>query len=401
MNGIEAKTPRDDARLFDDRRGFFRARSRVDVDAQLDAIARPGPPLDADAANALTRRFVDVLTEGRPLAHDLPDTVDHVERNNLLLLFSPGVQARLERLYPRMPLEMADAWRAALRGGDPRDSFGPLTAEERLDEARVEADLQKGRRLHRRRLAGSVLVLVLLVAGVVWWQRRDTGDAVSSGLIEFGKVAERGADLRTGGPPAVEKALLARLDRPSVVRAGSGDVSDRIVLDPPPADLPVPVGAVAATLFRYNGAGQVVLVGPPGWLAKACIQVSVMSASLRAFDTAYTETQPGACGKDRVFGRTATVGCTDPKQAAIMLDLVIPEGNVTLSEGGSASVAAVRVAVIGTNPAYERNNTAGQITVAQGSAVAVPSFGGAAGSTVSFDLSAPSGAPLTGSCRLV
>ncbi len=401
MNGIEAKNPRDDAHLFDDRRGFFRARSRVDVDAKLDAIARPGPPLDADVANALTRRFVDVLTEGRPLVHDVLDTVEHVERNNLLLLFSPGVQARLEQLYPRMPLEMADAWRAALRGGDPRDSFGPLTAEERLDEARVEADLQKGRRLRRRRLAGSVLLLVLLVAGGVWWQRRDTGDTVSSGLIEFGKVAERGADLRTGGPPAVEKALLARLDRPSVVRAGSGDVSDRIVLDPPPTDLPVPVGAVAATLFRYNGAGQVVLVGPPGWLAKACIQVSVMSASLRAFDTAYAETQPGACGTDRVFGRTATVGCTDPKQAAIMLDLVIPEGNVTLSEGGSASVAAVRVAVIGTNAVYERNNTAGQITVAQGSAVTVPGFGGAAGSTVTFDLSAPSGAPLTGSCRLV
>ncbi len=361
---------------------------------------QPGPPLDHAGANALTRRFVDVLTEGRPVEHDTPDTVAYAERNNLLLLFSPADEARLARLYPRMPADLVEAWRAALRGGDPRDSFGPLTASERLDEARIETDLRKGRRQRVRRLVATVVLVAVGVGAASWWQGRDTDAAVDSGLIEFGEVAATADGRRDGPPPAAEKALVARLDRVSVVRAGTGDVGDRIVLDPPAADLPVPVGSVAATLFRYNGAGQVVLVGPPGWLARTCIQISVMSSSLRAFDTAYAETAPGACGTDRAFGRVAVIGCDDPARGTTMLDLVIPEGSVTLSEGGSASVAAVRVSVVGTNAAYERLMTAGQISVPSGTEVVVPTFGGPAGGTVSFDLSAPTGAPLVGSCAL-
>ncbi len=394
------RPPRDTAHVFDDTRGFFRARARRDVDAALDALVQPGPPLDPAAADVVARRFVDVLVDGRPVEHDDPDPIAYVERNNLLLLFSPAHQERFERLYPRLPIEKIEAWRAVLRGGDPRDSFGPLTAAERLDEARIEADLRKGRRQHRRRLIAAAALVALVAGAAVWWRARDTTDAVVSGRIQFGDVVDRGPDLRAGDPPVVEKALVARLDRASVVRAGAGALGERIVVDAPPGDLPVPLDTVAATLFRYNGSGQVVLVGPPGWLAGRCLQVSVMAASLRAFDTAYVETSPGACGDGRAFGRVGTIGCVDARQATIMIDLVIPEGAVSLSEGGRASVAAVRVSVVGNNPVYERVHTTGQITVPQGTEVEVPSFGGAAGATVSFDLSAPTGAPLTGSCQL-
>ena len=83
-----------------------------------------------------------------------------------------------------------------------------------------------------------------------------------------------------------------------------------------------------------------------------------------------------------------------------MLDLVIPEGNVNLSEGGTASVAAVRVWVVGSDPAFERNNISAQISVPDGAQIKVPTFGGASGATVSFDVSAPTGAPLVGTCTL-
>ena len=399
MSRIEPQDPRDESRLFDNTRGFFRVR-KTDTAAQLEALVAPGPVLDDDAANRITRRFIDLLAEGRPTEVDLPDTLAHAERNNLLLLFGPADQMRFERLYARMPDHMVAAWRAALRGGDPSDAFGPLTREERLDAKRIEADLRAARRNRTIRVAAGAVLLAALLGGLLWWRGRDDEVDVAAGQISFGAETTTREDRRAGPPPAVEKTLVARLDRPSVVRAGTGDVAARIVLDAPVTDLPQPPGAVTATLFRYNGAGQVVLVGPPGWLTKACIQVSVVSASLRAFDTAYAETAPGACVKARVIGRVATVGCTDPKAATTMLDLQIPEGEVALAEGGNGSVAAVRVALVGDNPAYERNNITAQIAVAGGTQVKVPSFGGAVGTTVSFDVSAPTGAPLVGSCTL-
>lgn len=400
MSPIEPRTRADDAHLFDDTRGFFRARTATDIRAELDALVVPGPPLDHDAANRLARRFVDVLTDGRPTDLDLPDALEHAERNNLLLLFGPGEQDRFERLYARMPDDMVVAWRAALRGGDPRDAFGPLTAAERLDAKRIDQDMRAGRRQRLVQLVAGLVVLVAVVGGLLWWRGRGGDDAVDAGSISFGATPDRGSDLRGGPAPVVEKALVARLDRAVAVRAGQGDVASRIVLDPPAAALPQPAGAVAATLFRYNGSGQVVLVGPPGWLTKACIQVSVVSASLRAFDTAYTETAPGACAAGRAFGRVATVGCRDPKAATTMLDLVIPEGQVALAEGGNGSVAGVRITLVGAAAGFERVDLTADLVVAGGTTVKVPSFGGAKGATVSFDVSAATGAPLVGSCAL-
>ena len=399
MSSIDPLDTRDESRLFDDTRGFFRVRSQVDIAASLQELVLPGAPLTHDEVDIATRLFLDVLTESRPVDVDVPNTLEYAERNNLLLLFSPEYEAIFTQLYSRMPAEDVDAWRRALRGGDPRDSFGPLTAAERLDERRIEADIRTGRRQRRVRTGLAVVALALVVGGVVWWNQRSSSEVVS-GRITFDPVVDRSGDVRAGPTPVVAKALVARLDRPLVVKLGAGDVGERIVLDAPATDLPEPPGAIAATLFRYNGAGQVVLVGPPGWLAKACIQASVMASSLRAFDTAYVETVPGACGKDKVIGRAATVGCVDAKQATVMLDLVIPEGSVNLSEGGTASVAAVRVWVVGSDPAFERNNISAQISVPDGTQIKVPTFGGAVGATVSFDVSAPTGAPLVGTCTL-
>ena len=96
--------------------------------------------------------------------------------------------------------------------------------------------------------------------------------------------------------------------------------------------------------------------------------------------------------------RAATVGCTS--DTTIMLDLRLPEGNVNLEEGGQATVSAVRVKLVGNSPAYETISLNGQIAVPAGSEVTVPTFGGAAGETVNFDVSAATGAPIVGSCVL-
>src|SRR5690606_5333360 len=137
-------------------------------------------------------------------------------------------------------------------------------------------------------IAGVAALVVVLVLGVLTVALGGDDETDSLGSITFDPVDDVGGpEQREGPPPAVEKALLARLDRVVAVRDGSGDVAARIALDVPATDLPQPPGAVAATLFRYNGRGQVVLVGPPGWLASSCLQVSVISAGLRPFDTSF------------------------------------------------------------------------------------------------------------------
>jgi hypothetical protein len=226
--------------------------------------------------------------------------------------------------------------------------------------------------------------------------RRGDGNN-GDGSITFGQSNEDASgDGRAGPPPAVVPELVARLDQPVAVAAGSGSLESRIVVQPPATDLPQQPGTIAATLFRYNGSGQVVLVGPAGWLANACVEVSPISQGLRPFETAYYESAAGACGAPT--GRQATVGCKGDN--TVMLDLRLPEGDINLEEGGTASVSAVRAKLVGSSTAYEAISLNGQISVASGSQVSVPTFGGAVGETVSFDLSASTGAPLTGSCVL-
>jgi hypothetical protein len=389
----------DDTHAFTAEHGFFRARKAERRDPLAGYEVPPGPPFTPDEARREVRRFLDVLADGRPIAEDHDDPLEHAQRNGLLLLIGPDEERVLARIGRRMPRDMALAWREALRGGTASDAFGPLSASERLDEKRVEAELRSGDSSRRRNLwigSAALVVVVALLAAVLLL--RDDGDE-TSGAISFGEVETPtdGVDLRAGPPPAVAPALVGRLDRPVAVRAGEGAIEDRVVLDPPAEDLPQAPGAIAATLFRYNGSGQVVLVGPAGWLASACIQISPIAQSLRPFETAYHETAPGAC-PDWVYGRDAVVGCAS--DTTIMLDLQIPEGEVGLAEGGTASLSAVRVLLLGTAPAYEQISLNGQVTVAAGDEVTVPTFGGAVGESVSFDVSAAGGAPLVGTCEI-
>jgi hypothetical protein len=399
---IDEPTPTlDDTQMFVDERGFFRAPPAGA--ARRDPLARftieAGPPWERDEANAQVRRFLDLLADGRPIAEEHDDPLEYAQRNGLLLLIGPDEERTLARMAKRMPRDMAVAWKDALRGGHASDAFGPLSEPERLDEKRVEAELRSGDRGRKRNLLVGSGLVVVLVAAVAFFALRDTDDGPDSGAITFDPTPEEtGGNDRSGPAPAVVPALVARLDRPVAVTAGDAPQEERIVIDPPLEDLPQQPGAIAATLFRFNGAGQVVLVGPAGWLANACIEVSPIAPSLRAFEVAFHETAPGAC-PDSLVGRDATVGCLS--DTTIMLDLLrIPEGEVGLEEGGTASIAAVRVKVVGNDPRYEYLSVNGQIAVAAGSEVTVPTFGGAVGETVNFDLSGADGSLLVGSCPL-
>src|SRR5690606_33501303 len=306
LHPIDSQSP-DDLHAFRDERGFFRARTEERPDPLADFEIEAGPPLSPEDARREVRRFLDALADGRPILEQHDDPLEFAQRNGLLLLIGPEEEHKLAAIGRRMPRDMAVGWRDALRGGSASDAFGPLSEPERLDEKRVEAELRSGDSRRRRSLliGGAALLVVVAIVGVLLVRRG--GDDDTAGSISFAPTdeAEEQGDLREGPPPSVVPALVARLDRAVAVAPGDGPVADRVVLDPPAEDLPVPIGAVAATLVRYNGSGQVVLVGPEGWLANACIQVSPIAESLRPFEMAFHETAQGAC-PDWVYGREAT-----------------------------------------------------------------------------------------------
>jgi hypothetical protein len=392
----------EDTRAFTDERGFFRARPPGSPrrDPLADFEVEAGPPWEADEAREQVRRFLDVLADGRPILEDNPDPLEYAQRNGLLLLIGPNEERILARIARRMPRDMAIAWRDALRGGHASDAFGPLSEPERLDEARVEAELRSGRGARKRNvIALGVLVVLVAAAAITLVSLRDGDDDEATGAISFDPTeTPASGNLREGPPPAVQPQLVVRLEQPVAVAAGDGPIESRIVLAPPVEDLPQPPGTITATLFRYNGSGQVVLVGPSGWLTDACIELSPIAASLRPFETAYYESTPGRCPAGPK--RAAAVGCAS--DTTIMLDLRFPEGAVALDEAPDqvATVAAVRVKLVGNSPAYESISVNGQITVPEGTDVVVPTFGGAVGETVNFDVSAATGAPLVGTCVL-
>jgi hypothetical protein len=354
-----------------------------------------GPPWTDDQARVAVRRFLDILADGRATEDD-DDPLAYANKNGLLILIGPGERDHFDALLARMPDAMADEWRAALQGGRVSDAFGPMTEDETQAEARIEQELKKG----RRRVSGGVVVAVLVIVGLivayVAWDRRDTSvDGI--GTIRFADVADSGPIVdRSGPPPKVEPTLLVRLDTPVALRPGTGDAATRIATDVPPTDLPQVPGSVAATVFRYGGRGQVVLVGPDGWTANACVEVSVLTAGLRPLDTASYQAG-GACPRAPT-GRTATVGCLGTN--ALMLDLVLSQGSVALEEGGTAQVASIRVKVVGKNPAYESISINGRIQLDAGQQVTVPVFGGEANTEARFDVSRADGAPIVGRCTL-
>ncbi len=82
---------------------------------------------------------------------------------------------------------------------------------------------------------------------------------------------------------------------------------------------------------------------------------------------------------------------------AVLLDVRIPAGEVTLPEGGVGFADAIRVQLVAPpTDEHELLTVRGLIAVATDSEVTIPRFGGAPGDEVTFDL----GADRSGSCTI-
>jgi hypothetical protein len=301
----------------------------------------------------------------------------------------------MQRLYTRMPPELVDRWRTALAGDRESLGFGRRRTEE---PPTVDAALRDARRRSALIVLALAITLVLVIAAAIFLRPKDSAAPV--GRISFGSTTPTAAapDRFLGEAPIVNENLLTRLDRAVVVKEGPGKAGDRI--DPSVADdqLPFAPSVVSATLFRYGGQGQVVIVGPAGFLNSACFQVSAVTVNLRPFDTATFNAGYSSC-PDNVAGRGASVSCIG--DTAVMVDVVFPQGQVELEEGGLAVIGGVRVASFARRAGYETLSIRGTIEVRAGKAEEVPVFGGKSGDVVSFDVT-PKGAttPTIGKCTL-
>jgi hypothetical protein len=386
---------RDAQRLFSDSHGFFRS-PKTDtgyVDPLAGFQVEAGPEWSDEEANGVLRRMLDLLAEGRATI-EASDALAYAEANSLLLLIGPREEAVMHRLYTRMPPALVERWRTALAGDRDSLEFGRRRTEE---PPTVDAVLRDARRRTALLVAAGVVTVALIVAAAIFL-RPDEAEA-PVGRISFGETTAAGEspDRFLGEAPIVNEALLARLDRAVAVRDGAGSATDRIDPNVDAALLPSPPAAVSATLFRYGGKGQVVIIGPPGFLGSACLQVSAVTVNLRPFDTAVYNA--GSACPASVAGRVATPGCVG--DTAIMLEVQFPQGEIELEEGGVASIGGVRVASFAVRPGYESLSVRGTIEVRTGKVEAVPIFGGKAGDVVSFDVT-PKGAasPNIGRCTL-
>ncbi|TML12014.1 MAG: hypothetical protein E6G39_12515 [Actinobacteria bacterium] len=387
---------RDAQRLFSDSHSFFR--SPTGDSAYVDPLAgfkvESGPEWSDAEANALLRRMLDALAEGRASIDD-PDALAYAEANSLLLLIGPREEAVMQRLYTRMPAAMVERWRTALAGDRESLGFGRRRNEE---PPTVDTALRDARRRSALMIGAVVITLALVGAAAIFFRPNESKAPV--GRISFGSSSPtaESPDRFLGEAPLVNPNLLARLERPVAVLAGAGNAVDRIDPNVSIELLPSAPAALSATLFRYGGRGQVVIVGPAGFLTTACLQVSAVTVNLRPFDTAIYNAGATACPAN-VAGRPATVGCVG--DTAIMFEVQFPQGDVALDEGGVAAVGGVRVASFVARPGYETLSIRGTIEVRPGKDEEVPVFGGKPGDVVSFDVT-PKGAttPTIGRCAL-
>lgn len=366
--------------------GFLRA---GDGPIQL-PVAADDASYSPDEADVAARRFFDALAADRELEHDLPDPVEHVRANGLMLLFSEGVAELFETHLAAMPDDHQARWRDLIAGGARSEAFGPLTLQERLDERQVETNLVLGR---RQRLINSAVGLVAIVglAAGGWWAYQEFGveDQRERGALQFAATDEPAAEAALeGGPPVAEPVLTASLSETVAVLAGTGPVNDRVTTAPFAA-YPYPPGALVAALFQYGGSGHVALVGPATFADVVCLRVSVVTSGLRPLDTV----THGPCVEP--IGREPAVGCAG--STAVLLSLDIPPGEVELPEGGTGFADAVRIQMVADGGAdYEVLSQRATIAVDPDSDVLIPRFGGAVGDELTFDL----GGGKVGTCTL-
>ncbi len=367
------------------RAAFFRRGSRTSPVADQ---PRPtgGRWTEAEADRQI-RTFLIRLADGRQLVHR-EDPVELLRENDLLLLFGPQEEAAFAELALRFPDETVTRWATLLSGGDRTEAFGPRSRAERRDEATILRELQVG---VRKRVA-SVLLLVAALVGLGVGGRallatgpEDRSDRALR-FVGTADVSREGEQVLAveGGPPVAEPVLVAPADRVVAIIKGDGPPDDRIRLDVPVAELPVPVGVLAATVFEHRG-GQVALVGPDDWWTGACVRVTVATGMLRPLDVVVHEVAEGAC-PDGLPGRPARVTCVG--RAVLMLAVDIPQGSVELDEGGLGWAEVVRFAVEeapAPDSAWEVLSVRGAISVpdvSEGAAVPVPTFGGTPGDVI-------------------
>lgn len=365
--------------------GFLRAGS----EARVPPFAEVGPPWSFDEADEKAHEFLVHLAGERTVTEYLDDPVEHARANGLMLLFSDEAQASFQTYLARMPEPRVEAWRDLIAGGASSEAFGPLTLQEKLTEEQVGDALAKGRRQRIINLiVGSVLVVVLVVAGVILRNEFLVDEGRTEGSFQLDDLEEEPAVAALdGGPPVVNPDLTAALITDVAVEAGEGPESDRVTVAPFSV-YPHPPGALRASLFQYAGSGHVVIVGPEGFTDDSCLRVSVVTSLLRPLDTVTY----GPCAQP--VGRAPVVGCLGP--SAVLIDLDIPVGEVELPEGGTGFADAVRVQLVGDHPDYEVLTIRGTIEVADDGSITVPRFGGEEGDELTFDL----GADRVGRCTL-
>ena len=371
-----------------DRSGFL----RVGAPAELHPVPE-GPRWSREEADAHAHLFLAVLAGGRETQR-FEDPIEHARENALLLLFGEAEMAVFETLLARMPRERSQEWRELFGGGASSEAFGPLTLQERLDERQVEYALVQGRRQRAINLVLAAVVLFAVVAGAVAGIRALTSDdGRTEGALRFDPVTDESGTVVSGGPPVAVEELTASLSTIVAVAPGDGPAEERIVTAPFSV-LPQPPGALRAGVFEYGGEGQIAVVGPEGWLLEPiCLRASVVSVDLRALDTVFWESSAGACVEP--IGRDVDPVCVG--ESAVVQDVRIPVGEVTLPEGGGAFADAIRVQLVAPpSDEYELLTVRGLIAVPVESDVTIPRFGGGPGDQVTFDL----GADRRGTCTI-
>ncbi len=349
----------------------------------------PGPPWSYDEADERAHEFLDVLATDRPVEyHD--DPVEQARANGLMILFGHAENEAFATLLARMPAPRAEAWLELMSGGASSEAFGPLTLQEKLDEHQVDEALQAGRKQRIVNLiAAAVVVVVAVGGGIAAWALLLDGDDRTEGALQFDTVDEDPAVASVeGGPPVAEPLLVEVLDEAVVVVEGAGDRETRVALAPTDAHRQLP-GALAASLFQYAAAGQLVVAGPAGFIDDICLRASVVTSDLRPLDTVWF----GDCASP--IGRPATVGCLGAD--AVLLALRIPPGEVELPEGGTGFADAVRIQSLTEDvEGHEVVSVRATISVPADSDIVIPRFGGEIGADITFDL----GDDRRGTCKL-
>ena len=245
---------RDAQRLFSDSHSFFRSPGgdTAYVDPLVGFQVEAGPQWSEDEANAVLRRMLDLLAEGRA-SIDAPDMLVYAEANNLLLLIGP---------------RRKQSCTASTRGCLPRWSSGgaPRWAVIVTRWVSVDASTKNHRRSTRhygRRFAaphcsswGSSPSSRRFRATIIF---RPDDDPLPVGRISFGDTTATGEspDRFLGEAPIVN-TICWRASSPSgrTQRHGQHDRSHRAERQPRPLAVS-PGGALRdAVSLRRTGAGR-------------------------------------------------------------------------------------------------------------------------------------------------